>query len=243
MSDEASGWTLALDTATMATVAAAVGPDGQEASRRQAPGPGERPGHTRLLLGLAEECLRETGGTWSEVDRVVIGLGPGTFTGIRVGLATGRGIALAAGAQTVGVPTPAALATAIQAPRAAGYGATVLVVQDARRKELFVSVVGPDDLPGGAAGIVPLAVPRDELAEAVAALDPRPTIAVGDAAVAHAGVLTELGVLVPPTAAAHAVDGLALLRAAGATKACDPAQLRPMYVREPDAVPTALRGR
>ena len=56
------GVALALDTATPATVAGATGPDGRPgASRIEVPGPGERPGHTRLLLGLAEEVLAGVG--------------------------------------------------------------------------------------------------------------------------------------------------------------------------------------
>jgi tRNA threonylcarbamoyladenosine biosynthesis protein TsaB len=235
-------WTVALDTATPATVVGVAAPDGREAARIATPEPGERPGHARLLLELAAEALAETGGDWRSVGRVVIGLGPGTFTGIRIGVATGRAVALAAGATMVGVPTPAALATAAQAPGGPAEGRRVLVVQDARRREFFLSSVAPGELPGGAAALRPWTVAQDALGEAVAALSSRPAVAVGDGALSHRAVLEALGVLVPEDPTRHAVDGLALIAAATATPPTDAADLRPVYVRDADAVPTAQRS-
>lgn len=239
----AAGWTVGLDTATPATVAAAVGPDGASASRVDVPAPGERPGHTRLLLGLAGEVLRETGGGWDDVGRIVLGLGPGTFTGIRVGVATGRALALAGGARIVGLPTPAALAEAAGGPGGRWEGRPVLVVQDARRRECFLTLY-----PGGAPGdedAVPWTVPQDGLAAAVAALPGRPAVAVGDGAAAFADALRGAGVEVPEDPVAHAVDGLALIRAAHGREGGDPVAVpdlaRPLYVRGADAVPTVDR--
>lgn len=252
------GWTLALDTATAATVAAAVAPGGASASRIDAPAPGERPGHTRLLLALAEETLRETGAGFAEVTRIVVGLGPGTFTGIRVGVATARALALAGGAELVGVPTPWALAEGARTGPAADpawAGGPVLVVQDARRRELFLTLVPAraDRVAGAGAPDATLApdpappwsVPQDGLAAALGALTGRPVVAVGDGAVAFADVLRAAGVAVPADPAAHAVDGLALVRAAagraGGTGGPTPDLVRPVYVRDADAVPTAER--
>lgn len=260
-----SGWTLGLDTATPATVAAAIGPDGRTAARIDVPAPGDRPGHTRLLLGLAEEVLAATGGAWAQVDRIVVGLGPGTFTGIRVGVATGRALALTHGAHAVGVPTPAALAEAAGGPEGTHAGRPVLVVQDARRRELFLTALTtglPAEEP-----VAPWTVPQADLAEALAELHPLPAVAVGDGALAFAEVLRAAGVEVPEDPAAHAVDGLALIRAAtrrapvGTTPGGDDATasgsvgraaitatslaaadlVRPLYVRDADAVPTAER--
>ena len=253
MSDRADlgRWTLALDTATPATVAAAVRPgagdDAATAARLAVPGPGERPGHTRLLLGLAEEVLRETGGGWDDVGRIVVGLGPGTFTGIRVGVATARALALGASAELVGVPTPWALAEAAGGPGAAHEGVPVLVVQDARRRELFLTLVpgrgpGARDPIGATDGPPrPYAVPRADLAAALRDLPTPPAVAVGDGALQTADELRAAGVAVPEDPAAHHVDGLALVRAAHGTPVVAPQELRPVYVRDADAVPTAER--
>jgi tRNA threonylcarbamoyladenosine biosynthesis protein TsaB len=229
--------TLGLDTATPATVAGAVAADGRAARRIALPAAGERPGHTRLLLGLAEECLGELDAGWGDVGRIVLGLGPGTFTGIRVGVATGRSLVLATGAELVGVPTPAALAAAARAPAAPWADRPVLVVQDARRRELFVSLHGAGD-----AGLAaPWTVPQDALAETVVALPVAPAVAIGDGAVPRADVLRAAGVEVPDEPHHHLVDGVALIRAAAALPGVDPHEVRPVYVRDPDAVPTADR--
>lgn len=243
-----SGWTLALDTATPATVAAAVAPSGADgsagarAARIEVPESASprtpRPDHTRRLLALAEEVLAETGGDWSTVTRIVVGLGPGTFTGIRVGVATARAVALTSGAAIVGVPTSAALAAAA---REAGADGPIVVAQDARRKEYFVTVVGPGDVAEQVAGLTPFTCAQSDLAATVAALDPRPTVAVGDGAQAWRDDLEALGVRVPDDAAAHRVDGLALVAVAARTAPGSAADVRPVYVRAPDAIPTAER--
>lgn len=245
-----TGWTLALDTATAATVAAAVAPDapdgsaGARAARFEAPeaeGPQHRPArpdHTRRLLALAEQALAETGGDWSSVTRIVVGLGPGTFTGIRVGVATARAAALASGADVVGVPSSAALAAAA---RAAGAGGPILVAQDARRKEYFLTLVATGDVAEQAADLEPWTCAQDALPASVAALEPRPVVAVGDGAVAWRDELEALGVRVPDDPRAHRVDGLALVAVAARTSPGTIDDVRPVYVRAPDAIPTAER--
>ncbi|MEV4422550.1 tRNA (adenosine(37)-N6)-threonylcarbamoyltransferase complex dimerization subunit type 1 TsaB [Patulibacter sp. NPDC049589] len=239
----AGGWTLGLDTATPATVAGAAGPGDAPATaaRIAIPAAGERPGHTRLLLGLADEVLRETGATWPDVTRIVLGLGPGTFTGIRVGVATGRALALAHGTDLVGVPTPAALAEAAAGPGGRHAGRSVLVVQDARRRELFLTSFAAGAPVAGPDAALPWTVAQDGLAAALDALPELPFVAVGDGAVAFADVLRAAGVVVPDDPAAHAVDGLALIRAAAAMPVAAPDLVRPLYVRDADAVPTAER--
>lgn len=234
----ASGLVLGLDTATPATVAAVQRGDGHGVTRTESPEPGERPAHTRRLLAMAGELLEAVDGRWSDLERVVIGLGPGTFTGIRIGVSTARAVALAAGVPAVGIPTPAALALAVAEDFPDG---PVLVVQDARRKELFLTLVAPGELPDGARGLRPWTVPQDELATAVAALRPLPLVAVGDGAVQHREALTALGIAVPEDPRQHAVDGLYLIAAAATTPPAGADDLRPVYVRDADAIPTALR--
>lgn len=234
----ASGLVLGLDTATPATVVALQRGDGHGVARSESPAPGERPAHTRRLLAMAGELLDEVGGGWADVERIVIGLGPGTFTGIRIGVSSARAVALAAAVPAVGIPTPAALALAAAEDVPGG---PVLVVQDARRKELFLTLVAPGALPDGARALRPWTVPQDELVSAVAALQPRPLVAVGDGAEHHRATLTALGIAVPEDPRRHAVDGLALIAAAATTAPGGADDLRPVYVRDADAIPTALR--
>ncbi|MDP2710661.1 MAG: tRNA (adenosine(37)-N6)-threonylcarbamoyltransferase complex dimerization subunit type 1 TsaB, partial [Solirubrobacteraceae bacterium] len=117
---------LGFDTATPATVVAllddarAGGPD--VAERRHEPAPGARPGHAGQLLGLAAELLDAAGLTFADVERIAVGLGPGTFTGLRIGVATARALAQGTGAELVGVSTLQALAVRAEPTAASGSG-------------------------------------------------------------------------------------------------------------------------
>jgi tRNA threonylcarbamoyladenosine biosynthesis protein TsaB len=136
---------LGLDTATSSTTAALRLGDGRTREARDDPRPGERPGHATRLLGLAAELLGEAGLGWGELERIAVGVGPGTFTGLRVGLATGRGLAQSLDVELVGVSSLGALAYAALAGEAPGTeGApppprAVLAVIDARRGEVFAA--------------------------------------------------------------------------------------------------------
>ncbi|MDX8150544.1 tRNA (adenosine(37)-N6)-threonylcarbamoyltransferase complex dimerization subunit type 1 TsaB [Patulibacter brassicae] len=239
-------WTLALDTATPTTVAGALGrsPDAA-AGARETPAPGARPDHTRRLLPLARRALAEAGGALEAVDRIVVGLGPGTFTGIRVGVSSARALGLGLGTEVVGTPTPAALAAAALGDRPGGApspgAAPVLVVQDARRRELFLTLAGPGDLRDGGAGLLPAAVPIADLEAALAALPVRPGLAVGDGAATHRDALVAAGVPVPEDPSAHEVDGVVLAGLGRRVAARGPQAVRPVYVRGADAIPTAQR--
>jgi tRNA threonylcarbamoyladenosine biosynthesis protein TsaB len=97
---------LALDTATPATVVGVAAPDGTLlAAHRHDPGAGEKPGHTTQLLPLAHAALTEAGASWSDLTRIGAGVGPGTFTGIRIGVATARALAQGLDVETVALST------------------------------------------------------------------------------------------------------------------------------------------
>ena len=115
---------LAFDTATPAATAALVR-DGEVL--------GERRSRAAAVLAEADELLRAAGLAPRDVDALAVGVGPGSFTGVRIGLAVARGIALALDIPVAGVSTLEALA-------AGAPGATPVI--DARRGEVFALVDG-----------------------------------------------------------------------------------------------------
>lgn len=217
---------LAFDTATPATVVGLLAGGAQPIERRDDPEPGGRPRHTQLLLALCAEALREAGAEWGDVDRIGVGVGPGSFTGLRIGVATARALGRARGAETVPVPTLAALAGGATGDPAEPRN--VLAVLDARRGEAFATPFAA----GGAAA--PAAVSADP--RQLAGLAAPGWLAVGDGAVRYRGELELHGIEVPPDAdPRHRVGGGPLVRLAAAAAPVPVATLVPEYVRLPDA--------
>ncbi len=115
---------LGLDTATTATVVGLSLADGNTTLQaRDDPTGEQRPGHATRLLPLADELLAAAGLGWSELERIAVGVGPGTFTGLRVGIATARGLALSLGVPLVGVSSLRALALGASAHAGGDVGA------------------------------------------------------------------------------------------------------------------------
>lgn len=104
-------------------------------------------GHAERLMPMINEVLAEAGTSFAALDLIAAATGPGTFTGLRVGLAAARGIALAAGRPCLGVTAFAAVLEAERgaAERAWKDGRAVLVVLDSRRSELFAQCFLPPD--------------------------------------------------------------------------------------------------
>lgn len=92
-------------------------------------------GHAERLMGFIDEALSEAGVEMDDVDRIAVTIGPGSFTGIRVGVATARGLGLALGRPVVGVSVLQALAISALA---AAPGHPVLIVTDAKREEVYL---------------------------------------------------------------------------------------------------------
>ena len=205
---------LAFDTATPST---AVALDGREL--RHDPGPGERPGHAMQLLPLATQLLEQAGLTFEDLDRIAVGVGPGTFTGLRIGVATARALAQGTGAELVGVSTLRTLA-------ANAAGRRVLAVLDARRGEAFVA-----EYEGEAELRAPAAVTPQALAEMALP----GVLTVGDGAVRFREVLEPAGAEIPADGSPlHQVSALALVRLATA-HAVTGESVTPEYLRLPDA--------
>jgi tRNA threonylcarbamoyl adenosine modification protein YeaZ len=191
---------LAFDTATDRATSALVG-DGEVL--------GERVSQASTLLADVDALLRQAGAHPRDLEALALGTGPGSFTGIRIGLAAARGLALALGLQAAGVSTLDALA-------AGAPGATPVI--DAKRREIFV------------------AGPR-ALAPAELGLDPG-TVCVGDGAVRYRDVLEEKGAIVPPDEDERHLPR-ARFHAQLAASFGPVELVEPLYVRVPDAVEAA----
>jgi tRNA threonylcarbamoyladenosine biosynthesis protein TsaB len=190
---------LAFDTATDVATSALVD-DGEVLA--------ERASRARTLLEDVDALLRQGGAHSRDLDALVVGIGPGSFTGVRIGLATARGLALALDLRGAGVSTLAALA--------AGAPGAVPVV-DARRSEVFALVDGEPSV----------------LAPADLTIEPG-TVCVGDGARRYRAVFEAGGALVPPDDDERHIPRARFHAAlAGALGPVD--EIEPLYLRVPDA--------
>jgi tRNA threonylcarbamoyladenosine biosynthesis protein TsaB len=198
---------LALDTATTAATAC-LWRDGTVLAEGE-----RRGGHVaQEVLVLCQELVERAGISTAEIDGVVGGIGPGSFTGVRIGLATARGLALA-------VRVPAAGASTLGALRA-GAGADAIACIDARRGEVFAESSAIE----GAA----------RSPESLAGLAHRGQLVVGDGACRYREVFEAAGLLVPDDDDARHLPAARLL-AAGAVADGLRTPLEPRYLRRPDA--------
>ncbi|MGH2959076.1 MAG: tRNA (adenosine(37)-N6)-threonylcarbamoyltransferase complex dimerization subunit type 1 TsaB [Solirubrobacterales bacterium] len=203
---------LAFDTATAACTVALRREDGElfeitpPAVRLT-----ERPAHTTELLPAILEVATRAGVALGDVDRLAVGVGPGAFTGLRIGVATARAIATANGIELTPVSSLSALGTAETTP-----------VIDARRNEFFFRIGGEDRL----------ASPEQACAEIAAA----GLAAVGDGTIKFRAELTAQGIAVPPEDdPIHLVSAAAMLDLARELTPASPDEVVPNYIRPPDA--------
>ena len=228
---------LAFDTATGATTVALSGVGDVVYTARDDPRPGERPGHATRLLPLTALVMERAGVGWDGVDRIAVGVGPGTFTGLRIGIATARALARARSIALVGVSTLQSLALAgpLASSTVAGYE-TVVAVLDARRGEVFAAGWRMDEVEEfDTALLPPRALAPEMLAELVTPLGPR-TLAIGDGAVAFRPVLERSGAFIPDDdSELHRVTATNHCRLACSLQSSVPDEVRPDYLRAPDA--------
>jgi tRNA threonylcarbamoyladenosine biosynthesis protein TsaB len=210
---------LALDTATAATVVAFG-----ELERRDDPPAGTRPAHAHRLLSLIQTVLEDSQAGWGDVERIAVGVGPGTFTGLRIGIATAQALAQATGIELVGVSTLASLELA--AHEAHGDERAVLAVIDARRNEAFVS----------GAGLSPCVLTPEALGEVAGQRTSNGVIAFGDGALKFRSQLEHAGAIVEDDVSPlHRVSAvyhcLLAINAVPTTTGI----IEPQYLRRPDA--------
>jgi tRNA threonylcarbamoyladenosine biosynthesis protein TsaB len=220
---------LAFDAAGFA--ASVVVTRGEEVlSRRHVP---TAHGHAELLLPLVDAAMREAGLSPAALDLVAVTVGPGGFTGIRVGLAAAQGIALATGAGLFGATSFEAVAASLLGKGESA--ATWLVALESRREDLYVQLFDR----GGR----PLAPPAAVMPAALAGMPglEAPLLVAGDAAERAAAALPRASIarIVPDSAEVALGAAILAHRAWLAGARGNPAH--PFYLRPPDVTPSPLR--
>ena len=189
-------------------------------------------GHAETLLPLLLATMADAGCTFPDLDLLAVTVGPGAFTGLRVGLAAARGLALAARLPCVGVTTLAAVAAAV--PPAETAGRPLLVVLDSRRADLYAQVF----LNGAAAGD-PTVVAADDLPRllANAPLPAGPVAVAGDGAAMALPALTAAGIEASAASSPGYPEAASVAAIAAAVPAVGLLPPVPLYLRPPATGP------
>jgi tRNA threonylcarbamoyladenosine biosynthesis protein TsaB len=219
---------LGIDTSTPAAAACVLRSDGEAF---EAMPPVERlarpPAHASELMPAVADVMGRAAVGWDDLDAIAVGVGPGTFTGLRIGIATARALATAAELPLRRVSSLAALAAGIDAPLR-------LPLIDARRGEVFAALFDVD-----AEVWPPFAASPEDLVARLGEDEFTP-LGAGDGSLRFRGMLQEAGIQVAPEdSMAHVVRALWICRL-GDTAADEPPEaVLPDYLREPDARPQA----
>ncbi len=179
--------------------------------------------HAEALLPMVDTVAGEAGVDLRSLDRVAVSVGPGSFTGLRVGLAAARGLALAAACPVIGVGTLEALAWATAPDERVGR--TVLAALDARRGEVYIQPFN--------AALASLAPPAALPLEADLPWTEEAVLLVGTGASIVAAALGERGSEIALSQASEAPDAVhvAALAASHDERACPGFEVAPVYLR------------
>lgn len=220
---------LALDSAGAACSAALWRAGRVEAARFEVMGRGQ----SERLVPMIEEVMAAAGRGYEQLDALAVTRGPGGFTGVRIGLATARGLALALGRPVIGLTSFEAVAAGVDAE--ARQGRPLAVLLDGKRREAYLQVFD--------AGLAPLGPPACVAPEdLVAALPAGPLLLAGDGAASDEDLaarndVTRLKAVRHAEAARFA--GLAAARGLPAPGAAAPT---PLYLRPADVTPPRRHG-
>ena len=187
--------------------------------------------HSVTLLPMAQDLLKNAGKTLEDVELFAVAHGPGSFTGIRIGVSTVKGLAWGCDKPAVGVSTLEAMAWN---GVAFGEGELLCCVMDARRSQVYNAVFAAEG--GQLTRLTPdRAIALSQLAEELQG-DPRPKLVVGDGAALCSGFLSEAGI---PCRMAPAQ--LVMQNAVGVALAAEEMAARGETVSARDLVPVYLR--
>jgi tRNA threonylcarbamoyladenosine biosynthesis protein TsaB len=211
---------LGLDT-SLGACSAAVTRDGETLA---AIGEPMLRGHQERLATLVQDTLQASGVAFADLDRIGVTVGPGSFTGLRVGLAFAKGLGLALGRPCIGVGTLAALAASDPGPGLTG------AVIDARRDQVYLQMFEAD-APLMAPDVLPIEIAAARLAELWRG---GPVRLTGPGAALLAGIAPEIVRI-----DRQAPDPAALCRLAARAPV---APAKPLYLRAPDARLPGGRG-
>ena len=220
---------LAFDCAG-ARCAAGVAVDGRMAAARTE---AMERGQAEALLPMIEDVLAAARLRFADLDLIAVTVGPGSFTGLRIGIAAARGLALASGLPAIGIGSFDAVAAGVAPERR--HGRPLAVVLESKRAEFFLRCYAADGPPLGPALMV---APH----QAAAALLPGPVLLAGDAAWRLAAALGDRAE-VADGPALPALGDIARLAVASWRPGDRPSLPRPFYLRAPDTtLPRAARG-
>ena len=214
---------LAIDTALGACAAAVL--DSQAGAILAAESIGMVRGHAEAVMPLIARVMDAARSEFVELNRIAVTVGPGSFTGLRVGISAARGIALAAGKPAIGLSTLSALAAPHVAARA---GDTIIAAIDARNEQVYFQVFAPNG--------VTVVTPRlDRVRAAVRAVPVGPTVITGSGALLVAAHWPSGSPI--PRVEDHAAPDIGWVARLGAAAQEEGSPPKPLYLRRPDARP------
>lgn len=183
-------------------------------------------GQAEILIPQIEEVMAQASLTYSALDRIAVTVGPGSFTGVRVGLSTARALGLAAAKTVIGINSLEVIAAAVPEAERRRHG-HILAAVDTKRGDLYVQLFAARE---HAPCVEPVALPPDQIANWLAEknIPEKDILVTGDGAVEALKALPAAA----PSAADPLPDAVVLARLAAARTA-DPAGPLPLYVLPP----------
>lgn len=214
---------LAIDTALGACAAAVL--DAQRGAILASESIGMMRGHAEAVMPLIARVMDAARCEFSELDRIAVTVGPGSFTGLRVGIAAARGIALASAKPAIGLSTLSALAAPHVAARS---DRTIMAAIDARNEQIYFQVFAPN-------GTTVVAPRLERVRAAVRAIPPGATVVTGSGAALVATHWPSGSP--PPRVEVNAAPDIGWVARLGAAAQDESAVPKPLYLRRPDARP------